>query len=118
MAVPTPPTAGEPIAEAWGDVVHDTAVAVDIQSGTVMGSAGAAAANIGVAVVFPRPFASKPNVALGNLGTAGGAAGGDAWIVNCYGVSPTGFNMRAQHRTGTGTVTDLVMGWIAIGPRA
>jgi hypothetical protein len=118
MAVPTPPTAGEPIAEAWGDVVHDAVVAMDIQQGYADISATSATV-AGLAVTFPRAFAagSVPSVITSIGGASSGTAGGNPWAPGHYGASPTGFTIRASVATAQ-SVTNLRIHWIAYGPRA
>lgn len=114
MAVPTPPTAGEPIAEAWGDVVHDQVVAMEFQAGVVSGMAAS-----GAAVTFPHPFASPPVV------TVSLQFDGTAWSVAMLGnaasvVSATGFTVFIRNVNGAAAIpgTTQVLHWIAYGPRA
>lgn len=112
MTVPTPPTAGEPIAEAWGDVVHAAVVAQDIQTG--QHSVPISAANQGTLVVtFARPFAAAPFVVLGQASNSGG------FIAAQGGATTTQFTLIAAYRdtSQTGTV-GIIVSWIAIGPRA
>lgn len=117
MAVPTPPTAGEPIAEAWGDVVHDAVVAMDIQSGKQTMTLPSGQAEITTAITFPRPFASAPVVVLGPEG-AGGVAGRPVFGRQSA-VTTTGFTMTLQCATGaaSGSVGQTTH-WLAYGPRA
>lgn len=112
MAVPTPPTAGEPIAEAWGDVVHDAVVAMDLQYGTAITPAtGSGVDTSNVSVVFPRPFASAPMV------LAGSQAGG--FIAVASSITPTGFTLTNSNRVqGAGSIGQRINTWFAYGPRA
>jgi hypothetical protein len=114
MAVPARPTSGVPIETAWGQVAHDTAVAMDIQAGTVVVATTVAARNE-VILTFPRPFAAPPTI-----------------VATAFGFQTTVANL-----TGTGTVTatqaticvmpnaggsnavgSVSVNWIAYGPRA
>jgi len=117
MAVPTPPTAGEPIAEAWGDVVHDAVVAMDIQAGKQQITIGSTVAEVGVAVTFARPFAVAPTVVIGTE-SAGGTAGRQI-IARKSAITTTGFTAWLQGTTGgaASAVTQTV-DWLAYGPRA
>jgi len=111
MAVPTAPAAGEPIAEAWGDVVHDTAVAMDIQVGTVNVSLANAASGTAT-VTFPRPFASAPIVV---------ASAAFVTVVHFAAVAtitPTTFIAQLVRKDTTLQTTTQPVTWIAYGPRA
>jgi hypothetical protein len=111
MAVPVAPAAGEPIAEAWGDVVHDAVVAQDIQSGKVTVQMTNQASNK-VLVTFPRPFAAIPNVvATVNLGTG-------VWVGVVMSASATQAEIGAFHRAATTSTAAVPVCWVAIGPRA
>jgi len=111
MTVPVAPAAGEPIAEAWGDVVHDSIVAMDIQSGTVsIPAAGAPTSS--VTVIFPRPFAAAPQAAASTNGTISGV-----WIAQISTTTPTQLTVYVFARDGR-NVTALGAHWIAYGPRA
>jgi hypothetical protein len=111
MAVPTPPTAGEPIAEAWGDVVHDAVVAMDIQAGSIsIAMGGSASAQL--TVVFPRAFASAP-IVMTNVGT-----GNRSFISGAAAASTTQF-VFTMGTTDGGTNSSTIGGtWLAYGPRA
>lgn len=118
MAVPTPPTAGEPIAEAWGDVVHDAVVAQDIQAGIVsvpFANTGAVAQ----AVTFPRPFAAPPTVMLTGQWVSG-VTGMGGPVCSFQGGLPTttGFTARIANQSGAAITTTVPVQWIAYGPRA
>jgi hypothetical protein len=110
MAVPTPPTAGEPIAEAWGDLVHDAVVAQDIQVGVGTIAGGASSGTL--AVVFPRPFASAPKVFV-----SGTDANAGAQPMSCTSITTAGFNAYARHRADS-PMSAMGFSWLAIGPRA
>jgi len=112
MAVPTAPAAGEPIAEAWGDVVHDSIVAMDIQSGVV--NLTLTATNVAnVVVTFPRPFAAPPIVVACYQST------NQSFLANVHG-APTATQVTIGLSTKTAAnVTDTrPVSWIAYGPRA
>jgi hypothetical protein len=111
MAVPVAPAAGEPIAEAWGDVVHEQVVAQDIQSGaaTVQCNAATAATLI---VVFPRPFAAIPKVvATVNIGTT-------FWICMITSKTATQMSIQVTRKDGATATATVICDWMAIGPRA
>jgi hypothetical protein len=118
MAVPARPVSGEPVASAWGNVVHDTAVVLDVQTGYVDLS-GTSVTIVGSAVTFARPFAagSVPAVITAVGGASAGTAGGNPWIPGHYGASATGFTIRAAVAAAA-TVTNLRIHWVAIGLRA
>jgi len=114
MAVPLAPTAGEPIAEAWGDVVHDAVVAQDIQTGYA--DVAVTGTGVSVNITFPRPFASAPIVVVSGTN----AVAQDLVAKVAYNPYPsaTGFTAVVQSATlatHTGTVRAF---WIAYGPRA
>lgn len=115
MAVPTAPTAGEPIAEAWGDVVHDAVVANDIQSGVVNITVTAGTQATAV-VTFTRPFAGTP-VVVALIGPQGSGAA-LSWVVQipAGGVSATAVSLRISGSTAQSFT--LPVQWIAYGPRA
>lgn len=112
MTVPTAPAAGEPIAEAWGDVVHDSIVAMDIQVGeAVTPSTASGVDTSNVSVVFPRPFATPPIV------LAGSKSG--SFIAVASNITTGGFTLTNSFRTqGTGSHGARTNQWIAYGPRA
>lgn len=118
MAVPTAPAAGEPIAEAWGDVVHDTVVAQDIQHGKATLTV-TAAAETGLVVTFPRPFASAPDCIV-TIGEIGGSANRPMVAKVSSGSPPTATNFQIvlQNVTGVATSLTIPVWWMAIGPRA
>jgi hypothetical protein len=112
MAVPTRPAAGGVVESAWGAIVHDTAVALDIQMGYVLvpnGSSGSVSPQ--VSVVFPRPFAGVPALMLTTVNFN--------WFVGTNGNQPTatGFTM-AVNRPGANSGQGCGVMWLAIGPRA
>jgi len=112
MAVPTRPAAGAPIESAWGDIVHDSIAAMDLQAGTASVVVSAAAAGSTV-VTFPRPFAAPPVVT-----TATGPLGTSLWVVTVLAVTATQVTLNATTKTGaTGSATVPMM-WIAYGTRA
>jgi len=110
MAVPTAPAAGEPIAEAWGDVVHDAVVAQDMQAGTASVSWSASSVSASVQITFPRPFASAPNVVC--------AMTHAHYTVSVINISPTTATFQGRRTDGTNQTVSVSAQWFAIGPRA
>jgi hypothetical protein len=108
MAVPARPTSGVPIETAWGQVAHDTAVAMDIQSGTGTTPTGSGELSGNLVVTFPRPFASAPIV----VATAGNVH--YAMSATATATQGTFASKRITQSTGAGTS----FSWIAYGPRA
>ena len=111
MAVPARPASGAPIESAWGGIAHDTAVAQDFQSGSVVVTT-AGSPPIGATVVtFPRPFAvgSTPIVMVCGNGT-----GTDNMVCSADAVTATTvrINLRAA------SIFGYTCRWFAIGPRA
>lgn len=117
MAVPTRPASGAPIETAWGDIVHDTAVAMDIQCGTT--TITMTAAETGKNIVFPRPFAAPPVVVVA-IGEIGGTPNRPmvAKVSQANPVTATQFQAVCQSTTATVTSLTLPVWWIAMGPRA
>lgn len=115
MAVPTRPVAGAPIESAWGDVVHDTVVALDIQSGVTNVSL-AAQSEASVAVVFARPFAAPPVLVLG-MPEIGGTVQRPV-TAKWNSKTATGFGCLVQTGGGAITAGPFPVNWVAIGPRA
>jgi hypothetical protein len=113
MAVPTAPAAGEPIAEAWGDVVHDSIVAMDIQVGTANVAVAGAVSGV-TTVTFPRPFASAPVVVASMQSTS------VAYVPFVNGPpTATTVSVGFSHKTAGTSFTDTrQVTWIAYGPRA
>jgi len=113
MAVPARPTSGVPIETAWGQVAHDTAVAMDIQSGIANATTGAAGAvSAVVTVTFPRPFASAPIVNVSPVN-----AGGIITAVLASAPTATSVGLACK-RTDAGGAAGIPLHWIAYGPRA
>jgi hypothetical protein len=110
MSVPARPASGAPIDSVWGGVVHDTAVAMDIQSGQVTCVHTSQQASPQVAITFPRPFAAPPMLALGCTNFNYGA--GLAAPASAAGASV------ATWRYSGATSGSIVVQWIAYGPRA
>jgi hypothetical protein len=112
MAVPARPTSGVPIETAWGQVAHDTAVAQDVQAGTVVASVTAGVA-FDQAITFPRAFASVPAVVCG-------VVGGNTNLANLVSIpTATGASVRLFRRDGGTLVAGaMTVYWVAIGPRA
>jgi hypothetical protein len=111
MAVPARPVSGNVVDSAWGQVAHDTAVAQDVQAGT-LSAVFSAASSVIVALVFPRPFASPPVV------VAAGAANNATIIATVGGVTATGCNVIASNRDAASTTGTFAVAWMAYGPRA
>jgi hypothetical protein len=116
MAVPVAPAAGEPIAEAWGDVVHDAVVAQDIQTGFIDITLASGSTGKTARITFGRPFASAPVVMLTRDDSASSAlmtmvSNGSITAVDCickvYPAPPSS--------TIAGTTRVY---WLAYGPRA
>lgn len=110
MAVPAAPQPGEPIAEAWGDVVHGQVVAMEIQAGSascnVVGGVGT------VAITFPHPFKAGSGsvyVMVNVSASATNDAHGEAEAV-----TPTGFSLGVKGATNW----NYACSWIAYGERA
>ena len=111
MAVPNRPTAGGVVESAWGQVVHDTAVAQDIQSG--IGSITLTNENWhSLVVVFPRPFASPPAVVC----TPSGASA--VLVAGTGGVSATQATLYLFRKDEQSSTLTCPVHWLAIGPRA
>lgn len=112
MAVPARPVSGAVVESAWGQYVHDAAVAVDTQYGvgTIAGGAGF------VALTFPRPFAGAPTFVAVPRYSSG------PWCVINPSVTTTGATVYVREVSGSGTNTvpaaAITFDWIAIGPRA
>jgi malic enzyme len=113
MAVPARPTSGTPIESLWGQVAHDSAVAQDIQSGTVTLTYVSSSTVTG-AITFPRPFAAPPAVVIVGSGTV--AIG---CVAKVDSVTATQANIRVSDTQNVAhTSGSMVIQWIAIGPRA
>jgi hypothetical protein len=114
MAVPARPVAGALLDAAWGQVAHDAAVAVDIQSGSANITVTASTQGSTV-VTFPRPFASTPNV----VATLGPSSSGAAlsYFPQLAAVSPTSVTLRLSGG-GSTTFGPVAVQWVAIGTRA
>jgi len=112
MAVPARPTSGTPIETAWGQVAHDTAVAMDVQAGSATVTTTATVAT-DITITFPRPFASVPVVTCG-------AIGGNS-ILGALVSIPTATQcaIRVFKRDGSNLAAgSTVVQWMAYGPRA
>jgi hypothetical protein len=116
MAVPTAPAAGEPIAEAWGDVVHDAVVAQDIQQGTVSFAGGGAVAYQDIVVTFPRPFSAPPIVMVSAV--SGTTPPNNVFATVSSTPTVTQFTLRINRRDGANTGFTCTGHWFAIGARA
>jgi hypothetical protein len=115
MAVPARPAAGAVVATDWGQVVHDTAVALDIQSGRVTIVFSASAVSSAPTVTFPRPFAAAPVV----IATVGGPTYPGVNInVGVASVTPTNCLVQAREVRESALSGNNEVEWIAIGPRA
>lgn len=112
MAVPARPTSGTPIESLWGQVAHDTAVAMDLQAGDVAVTVSAAVSGQTI-VTFPRVFAAAPVV------VASVRASSIAYICQVSSVSASQVTLVLTHKTAGTTFTDTRnVSWIAYGPRA
>ena len=115
MTVPNRPTSGAPIETTWGDVVHDSIAAQDLQAGTVsitLNGTGAATAT----VTFPRPFASPPVVVA--TAYSNGVSGSPVPILG----TPTATTVLVLVIPNAGgnlpASGSCVVAWHAYGPRA
>ena len=112
MVVPARPLEGAPVDVAWGGVVHDSIVGVDIQSGYANIAPGAGFLNI----TFPRPFAAAPIILAVPYYSSG------PWCVSNPTATATGATIYVREVSGSGTNTvpavNVFVHWIAIGPRA
>jgi hypothetical protein len=115
VAVPTPPTAGEPIAEAWGDVVHDAVVAMDIQVGRANVPINNSTSG-SLAITYPRPFAAPPTV-VAMIVESNSGPGLAGHVQTPGGGTAAGTTLRVSGFASNLTVT-LPVDWIAYGPRA
>lgn len=114
MAVPTRPVGGASIESAWGGVVHDAAVAQDIQTGVATVPTTVAARNE-LVVVFPRPFAAPPAVFVTALGFQTTVAG----LTNAAATTATQTTLAVfPNAGGSNAVGSIQVNWLAIGPRA
>lgn len=111
MSVPARPSAGGVVESGWGQVVHDAAVAQDIQAGTVTVAATGAPKG-STHVTFARPFAAAPAVLVTQNANASG------WFTATGPVTPAGFDASIFQRDGGDGTTSFVVSWLAIGPRA
>lgn len=107
MAVPTRPGSGAAIESAWGQVAHDTAVAMDLQAGL----ASIPASNT-LTLTFPRPFASPPNV------VATVAHGTRTYTVMLGAVTATTAILISSSMSSGVPGVAIPVQWMAYGPRA
>ena len=115
MAVPARPVAGNVMEAAWGQVAHDTAVAVDIQSGSAAISWAASPLSNNAVVVFPRAFASTP-IVVAVLANPAGAQ--QPRLVGGIGsISATGFTFQGVETREAAVTATMAVHWVAIGPR-
>lgn len=107
MAVPARPVAGAVVESGWGQIAHDTAVAMDIQGASVIvnvsGGAGV------TTVTFPRPFASPPIVMV-----SANASGTDTVQPSVESVTATTCRIHLKSPSTFGWTCR----WLAYGPRA
>lgn len=115
MAVPNRPVSGAPIEAAWGDVVHDGVVALDIQSGIVNIVLNNTAISPVVVVTFPRPFASAPLVVATAINFSTSSVNHNVGVTA---TSPTTCSIGAREIREAAATGTLPVAWIAIGPRA
>jgi hypothetical protein len=112
MAVPAKPAGGAPIESAWGSIVHDEIVAMEIQSGVVNCVHTNSQLSAVVPVTFPHAFAAPPVLVLGcdNYNYGAGLSG----------AVPTaaGFNVATWRYSGVQSAATVPVQWIAYGPRA
>lgn len=115
MAVPTRPAAGAPIESAWGSIVHDQVVALDIQSGVATLVPGSGALTGVLVITFPRPFAAVPLVVATCMDVGTGSVNVNIGVVarTATTVSIGGRDVRE-----TAITYNVPVSWVAIGPRA
>lgn len=115
MAVPARPASGAPVASDWGSVVHDTAVAQDIQTGQVNITLTNQSSQSSPQITFVRPFAAIPMV---TCSISGSPAASNKLVPRVQTISPTGMTLSAWQGDATQTSVTVTLFWIAIGPRA
>jgi len=111
MVVPAAPAAGEPIAEAWGDIVHEEVVALEFQTGTatvVVNNSD----SVGMRVNFAHAFASTPIVVVTQ------AANTKGWIATTGAIDASGFNLMVSTKAGNAATANILCHFLAYGPRA
>jgi hypothetical protein len=108
MAIPARPVEGAPVDTVWGGIAHDTAVAQDIQSGSLIVNTTGGAGGYTV-LTFPRPFAGIPVV----VSSVNGAYT-DTVSTTVDSITPTNCRVHCKTTTNFG----WTLRWIAIGPRA
>jgi hypothetical protein len=113
MTVPARPIAGATIGTDWGQTVHDTIVAVDLQSGLVNVTLSNAA-NASVPVAFPHAFAGAPIVVC-SLGSAPG--GSNKLIPRSTSQGPSGCTIFVYTGDGTPATATVAVHWVAVGAR-
>lgn len=113
MAVPAAPTAGEPILEPWGDVVHNAIVDMDVQAGIANLNFANAAFSGALVIVFPRPFNAVPVV----VATMGGATSGVNINVGITQLSATQVTLQAREVRDTVLNGNQAVQWMAYGKR-
>jgi hypothetical protein len=118
MAVPARPVEGAPVDTAWGQVAHDTAVAMDIQVGG--GTLTFPNANQATATItFPRPFAAGSTPTVIPLVGPHGLGGAVLMHAQTSSTSATSFGLRLVSSTGSASSqANVPYSWIAYGPRA
>lgn len=115
MAVPIRPAGGAVVEAVWGDVVHDTIVANDLQAGSAIVSFAAGGSQGSTVVTFPRPFAAIPAVTA-TLQSSGGAS--LPMITQITTITATAVTLRLAIASGTvASATSISVSWIAVGPR-
>lgn len=104
------PVSGAPVASAWGGQVHDLVEGVQAGVATIP---TITAGNGTVAVVFPRAYASAPNVVVT-------APGNSFFMAQVGQITPTGFTVyvRDLRDAQAGTGSALPCQWIAVGTPA
>ena len=112
MTVPNRPAAGALVDSAWGQIVHDAAVALDVQTGHLTTHHAGASTSALVTVSFPRPFASSPVVLL--------SSGNYNYVAGLNGVrsAPDRFSLATKRVDDSKPTADIEVDWLAIGPRA
>lgn len=102
------PAAGAPIESAWGGQVHDNIEGIQVGIVTLTGATSSASAVANV--VFPRAYASPPQVILGMTSPLVGAAADT--------ITATGFRALSRRLDGVATAFTGNYCWIAVGTLA
>ena len=115
MTVPNRPTSGAPIETSWGDVVHDTIAAQDLQAGQATATfTGSSPQSDVPTIVFARPFASAP-VVVASVGPVGATP--YTAVVRTITALQVQLQIRQVDNVNV-AASSIPIQWIAYGPRA